>query len=397
MMDQNLGRNVLQELARGRPWPQLCAQWPELETAQGRQSLGRLAHLLELQAVPEESWLLDEIVEHIPEMLFVKDAEQLTFARVNRAAEQLLGISRQEMLGKTDFDFFPIHEARFFQEKDRQVLNSGQPLDIPLERIQTRQGARCLHTQKIPILDSKGEPRFLVGISRDITDYVLAQEEIARSQQQLRLLAGKLQQAQEDERQRLARELHDELGQVLTGVKIELAWMLDRLPEEEPKLQSHLEQAHLLVDSALATVRRVATALRPQILDDLGLREAVDWLLQEICGRAQIQSSLLYEVHCDLNSDLSTTVYRVCQEALTNVVRHAKAQNCQVRIYVEREPNRNWLVAHISDDGCGLAGPREGALGLLGLRERVQLHGGQLELGPGFEGRGTRLSFRLPM
>lgn len=344
----------------------------------------------------EEKWLLSEIVERIPEMIFVKDAESKSFVRINSAAEQLLGISRQEMLGKTDFDFFPENEARFFQEKDQEVVSSGQMLDIPQEQIQTRTGTRFLHTQKISIVAEDGQPRFLLGISRDITDYVRAQDEITRSQAQLRRLAVQLQQAQEEERQRLARELHDELGQVLTGVKIELAWMEERMPDDRPELSRHLEQAHSLVNSALATVRRVATALRPQILDDLGLRSAIDWLLQEICGRARLETRLDFQVSGRLKSELSTTVYRACQEALTNVVRHAQARLVEIRIKREQLESGEWLVTEIADDGQGFDSPREGSLGLVGIRERVQLHGGALELSGRPEG-GTRLTIRLPI
>ena len=368
-----------------------------MKTPEGLAGLRRLAQLLELQSLDEEKWLLSEIVERIPEMIFVKDAHDHSFVRVNKAAENLLGIGREEMLGKTDFDFFPDHEAVFFQAKDREVLTSGRLLDIPQEEIQTRSGIRYLHTQKIPIMDAQSEPRFLVGISRDITDYVQAQEDIARSQQQLRRLTAQLQQAQEDERQRLARELHDELGQVLTGVKIELAWMEERVPDDRPQLAAHLEQAHTLVDSALATVRRVATALRPQILDDLGLRAGVDWLIQEICGRARVQATLDFQVVGTVNPQLAITVYRACQEALTNIVRHAKAQTSHVRIYKRMDAESEWLVTEICDDGQGLDSPKEGSLGLVGIRERVQLHGGILELGSGQNGRGTRLTFRLPM
>lgn len=378
---------MLRLLAQGCDWAEIQSRCPELSSPTGRLQLKVEADRL------EQHRLVSEILEQIPDMIFVKEASELRFVLLNRAGEELLGFPRSEMLGKTDFDFFPSHEAAFFQEKDRLVLDSGQPLDIPQEQVMTRSGTRSLYTQKIPLCDEDGKPRYLVGVSRDITDFVQAQAEVARSQQQLRRLSAQLQQAQEDERQRLARELHDELGQVLTGVRIELAWLEKRLPEEQVGLITHLEQAQALANSALATVRRVATALRPQILDDLGLQAAIDWLLQEICGRAGIEAHLEFRVTRRLAPELSTTVYRACQEALTNIVRHSGARRAEVRIYLENE----MLVTEVQDDGLGLQSPREGSLGLVGIRERVQLHGGSLDLLAPAGGEGTLLVFHLPV
>lgn len=382
-----MGSQVLRLLAEGQAWEKILERFPELAEATGQSQLQADAERL------EQHPLLAEILEQIPDMIFVKEARELRFVLLNRAGEELLGFPRAEMLGKTDFDFFPSHEASFFQEKDRLVLDSGQALDIPQEQVMTRSGTRSLYTQKIPLCDEDGRPRYLVGVSRDITEFVTAQAEVARSQIQLRRLSAQLQQAQEDERQRLARELHDELGQVLTGLRIELAWLEKRLPEEQPALISHLEQAQALANSALGTVRRVATALRPQILDDLGLQAAIDWLLQEVCGRAGIEAKLDFRFSQRLAPELSTTIYRACQEALTNIVRHSRARRASVRIHLESE----WVVTEVEDDGLGLQGPREGSLGLVGIRERVQLHGGTLELSSPSVGEGTLLVFRLPL
>ncbi|HEX9297224.1 MAG TPA: ATP-binding protein, partial [Polyangiaceae bacterium] len=127
---------------------------------------------------------LDSIVENIPNMIFVKDAEQLRFDRINRAGEELLGLSRGVFLGKNDFDFFPPEQAQFFTSKDREVLKQNVVVDIPEEPIETAHGRRWLHTKKIPVFDDQGTPRYLLGISEDITE---------RKQ-----LADRLQQAHEE-------------------------------------------------------------------------------------------------------------------------------------------------------------------------------------------------------
>ena len=118
----------------------------------------------------EASMFLDAIVENIPDMVFVKDAATLSFVRFNRAGEQLLGFPREALLGKDDFDFFPREEAAFFVAKDRQTLRDRALVDIPEEPIKTATGERWLHTKKVPIVDEQGEPRYLLGISHDITD-----------------------------------------------------------------------------------------------------------------------------------------------------------------------------------------------------------------------------------
>src|SRR6266542_1676134 len=132
------------------------------------------ARAQQLQATNERLHManrfLDSIVENIPNMIFVKDAEHLRFDRINRAGEELLGVSRDLLLGKNDYDFFPAEQAQFFQSKDREVLSRNVVVDIPEEPIETSRGRRWLHTKKIPIFDKEGIPRYLLGISEDITE-----------------------------------------------------------------------------------------------------------------------------------------------------------------------------------------------------------------------------------
>jgi PAS domain S-box-containing protein len=118
----------------------------------------------------EASRLLDAIIENIPDMVFVKDAAALSFVRLNRAGEQLLGLSRDQLIGKTDFDFFPASQAEFFVAKDRETLAAGRVVEIAEEPIQTPLGTRWLHTKKVPLLDDAGRPQYLLGISHDITE-----------------------------------------------------------------------------------------------------------------------------------------------------------------------------------------------------------------------------------
>ena len=143
----------------------------------------QLEHSEQLRAAEERavaaSSLLDGIVENIPDMVFVKDADRLAFVRFNRAGEELLGLSRDLLIGKTDFDLFPVDEAEFFVAKDRETLRASAVVDIAEEPIHTSRGTRWLHTKKVPLLDSHGAPRYLLGISHDITERKQALAELS--------------------------------------------------------------------------------------------------------------------------------------------------------------------------------------------------------------------------
>src|SRR5262245_36315310 len=135
------------------------------------------------QDVARANRFLDAIIENIPDMVFVKEAEQLTFTRFNRAGEELLGLKRDELMGKSDYDFFPRSEAEFFIQKDRETLAGKTLVDIPEEPIQTAHGKRWLHTKKVPILDGEGTPIYLLGISQDITERREAQRELLQAKE----------------------------------------------------------------------------------------------------------------------------------------------------------------------------------------------------------------------
>ncbi|MCX6690902.1 MAG: PAS domain-containing protein, partial [Methanoregula sp.] len=142
-----------------------------------------------LSALRESEQFLINIVEQIPDMIFVKDAEDLRFVRFNKAGEDLLGYSREKLLGKNDYDFFPKDQADFFIGKDRDVLRSNQLTDIPEEKIQTlNRGERILHTKKIPLVDEAGKPKYLLGISEDITERKQAEERFNLANRKLALM-----------------------------------------------------------------------------------------------------------------------------------------------------------------------------------------------------------------
>ncbi len=326
---------------------------------------------------------LHSILDNLPHMVFVKDARDLSFVAWNKTGEEIVGVRREEMLGKTDYDLFIPEEAAEFQRKDREVLSQRILHDIPEEILASRNGPRLLHTKKIPICDESGEPIYLLGISEDITEL----KELKAA------AASRLEAAREAERRHIARELHDELGQLLTALKLDLGRLQSHLT---PELVRQTEPMSELLDHTIKTVRRLATELRPQILDDLGLRAGLEWLIQQACQRAGLRHDLSWGLaDLDLNDDARSALFRICQEALNNVVRHAQAQ--RVTIQLDTEPRRR-LLLRVKDDGIGFV-PSESnrpGLGLLGIQERINLLGGTLDI-ESKPGGGTRILVSAPL
>ncbi len=342
--------------------------------------LEKAPHAIRIEEHESEQFLRS-VLDNLPDMVFVKEARDLRMVRWNKAGERIVGYSDKEMVGKTDFDLFPAQEAAYFQAKDREVLNSGVLLDIPEESLNSRFGVKVLHTKKIPIFDDQGQPLYLLGISEDITEIkeMKAQE------------AARLEAVREEERRHLARELHDELGQLLTALKLDLGRLQTYL---DPPLRKQTDSMSELLDHTIKTVRRLATQLRPQILDDLGLRAGLEWLARQSCERLDLSFDLRWELpDLPLNDAARSALFRICQEALNNVVRHSEASAVKIAIGQVRQS----LVLTVEDNGVGFQGQRSqgSGMGLVGIRERIGLLGGTCRieaLSPG-----TRVTVSAPM
>jgi signal transduction histidine kinase len=220
--------------------------------------------------------------------------------------------------------------------------------------------------------------------------------QLEASRAQLLRLAIHEQTAREEERTRLAREIHDELGQDLMGLKMDLAWLQKHTPPEQKGLWQKLRAMSDLVDTTIQHMRRLATELRPGILDDLGLLAAIEWQLQEFEKRTGVRSRFITNVgEVALDADETTTFFRILQETLTNVARHARAT--QVKVSLDQE--RDYVTLRVQDNGRGITeGEAAGlqSLGLLGMRERVTLRSGDFHI-QGRSGQGTTVVVRLPL
>ncbi len=234
-----------------------------------------------------------------------------------------------------------------------------------------------------------------VGLQREIADRRQKEVEFRRSTEQLRELSARLQTVREEERTKIARAIHDELGQTLTGIKMDLSWLQKHLNEQESTLLKKTEAMSDLIDLGVQAVRRIATELRPGILD-LSLVATIDWQLQEFQARSGIHTKLISAPEdTTLDVDGATTVFRIFQEILTNVTRHARATQIEVSLVEDA----TFLTLVVKDNGCGItdreiSSPK--SIGLLGMQERARLRAGEIHF-QGTPNLGTTVTVRLPL
>jgi signal transduction histidine kinase len=233
------------------------------------------------------------------------------------------------------------------------------------------------------------------SLEREIIGHLGKEDEFRRSTEQLRELSARLQSVREEERTRIAREIHDELGQALTGLKMDVAWLQKHLDQQQPALVEKTRAMSNLTDIIIRAVRRIATELRPGILD-LSLVATIEWQLQEFQTRSGIRGKLISAPEeTTLDVDGATTVFRIFQEILTNVARHAQATQIEVSV----EENDTFLTLQVQDNGRGITegeihSPK--SIGLLGMQERARLRGGEVQF-QGTPGQGTTVTVRLPL
>ncbi len=320
---------------------------------------------------------------------------------VNSAASRMLGYLRDELLGK---DMHEVIHHSFPDERPypraqchiHETLKGGTGRKID-DEVYWRKDRTAFPVEysSFPVIEQNRVIGAVV-VFVDITERKRAQQQLTFSHDQLRKLTARLESVREEERILIAREIHDELGQSLTGVKLELSLLQDQLSEARPALLNRLESISNLVDATIQSVRRIATELRPVVLDQLGLIPAIEWQAQEFQTRTKIQCRLdICLRNAPLSHAASTAMFRIFQEILTNVARHAKASVVNITL----QEQAGGLVLEVRDNGCGvtdaqLADPQ--SLGLVGMRERALLLGGETTC-TGIAGAGTTVRVRIPL
>ena len=247
----------------------------------------------------------------------------------------------------------------------------------------------------VPLLDPQGATARVMGVLRDVTSKHEAEEDRRRLVTQLRALAARTESVLEQERMRIAREVHDELGQSLTGLKLELGSLSRRIEKGQTieLLGAELSSLGQSVDTIIKSVREIAMELRPGVLDSLGLDAAVEWRAEDFQRRSGIRCRLERLDRVALDAGRSTCMFRVLQEALTNVARHADAK----QVIISLEGSQGSVELRVEDDGKGVHEAQAGSgLGVLGMKERVSQFGGTLSIEARRNG-GTRVRAILPV
>ena len=342
--------------------------------------------LADSNAASRLAGLLDSAMDGI---ISVNDSQRIVM--YNRAAEKMFGWTGDEVVGKPLDLLLP---ERYRDGHNQQVRRFGAtgttsrrmgdqtvlyglrkngsefPIEASISQLQTPEG------------------KLYTVILRDITERVRAQAELAS-------FAAESSGVREQEKSRIARELHDELAQSLTALKMDTIWMRDHVAEDNGPARDKITAMLSMLDTAVASVRRIAADLRPLVLDDLGLVPAIEWVAQNFTQRTGIPCELLVDESLELEEPFATGVFRIVQESLANVGKHARATRVQVGL----KPVGGDLVLFVQDDGIGFrpSAPRKPqSLGLVGLRERAMLMRGEVKV-ESAPGTGTRVEARIPL
>ena len=355
---------------------------------------GTIEDITERRRAEEERKRLAAMIESSNDAIMSLTEGRVSFW--NPAAEKLFGYSSEEILGKSVNILVPSHLLGEVERNVERILRGEQIQDYETERVRKDGSIVPVSLTVSPLKDAHGKIVGPFAIIRDITERKRAEEELQRTLGELRTLSRRLEVVREDERTRIARELHDELGVRLTCLKMDLSRLRPSMNEaSRPKLEETVLSMIEQVDTTIAAVQGLVAELRPGVLDDLGLVAAIEWQCLDFERRSGIRCLVdSSEEDIPMDSARATAAFRICQEALTNVVRHARAK--EIRVHLDKLDRE--LLLEIHDDGQGILPEKvtdARSLGLLGMRERAGAVGGALRI-VGLPGHGTTVTLRLP-
>lgn len=339
---------------------------------------------------------LRALVENTPDVIARYDA-QCRLLYVNPVAQNMLGRSQSYLLGKTLCETSPLSSAvRTFQGKLEYVIETGCAteaeftLDMPVE-----QGAEaaCYQVRIVPELDPHGLLVSILAVGRDVSAWRAAERRLKESHAQLRLLTSHRESTREEERKHIAREIHDELGQQLSALRMGISLLRLQFGADQPLLVERVQVLMIRVDEIIQVVRNVASSLRPAALN-MGLTSALEWLVSDFTQGTGIDCRLSAPpARLRLDDERATAIFRVIQESLTNVCRHAQAS----RVDIHLEQDAEHLQIEVRDNGKGFdpAQLPKGTLGMLGMLERGHMFGGTVTI-DSTPGQGARVRVNIP-
>ena len=358
----------------------------------------RAAHAKAEDALREREELLGLFIEHAPAALAMFD-DKMRYQHASRRWMADYGLGDRDLRGVSHYDVFP-ETPEDWKDAHRRGM-AGEVLSGEADRFERADGSeRWIRWEVRPWRDAEGKIGGIVIFSEEITERKKAEEERLRSEkvalqrQQLQALAVRLQQVREEERKMVARDLHDQIGQILTTIKMDMTWVVRHLPRSKDDVHERLAKSIEMINDGVRSVRKICSGLRPGILDDLGLSAAIEWQANEFASRTGIPCQVTVppdELHLD--GDRTTAIFRIFQECLTNVARHAEARSVRASL---REQDGDLLLV-VQDDGKGFTEAGiAGSLGVLGMRERAQACGGSVQVSSS-SGKGTTVTACVPV
>jgi PAS domain S-box-containing protein len=304
-----------------------------------------------------------------------------------------VGFSLEQVKGKTDEDLFPADVARKLTEIKSKVVKSGESARGEFEiEMNNRKAIYELYIE--PLHSNEGRITGITGTSFDITERIHAEEEMNQSREKIVQLYRHLSDVREEERAIMAREIHDELGQSLASLKLDLIGIQED-NERQVKLKRKISKAITMVDNSIKTVRKISSALRPQMLDELGLASAIEWLSNDFKKRTGLKCKLDLQEIDEPGGMISISLFRIFQAALTNIMLHSRARSMAVKLAV----NNNLLILSVTDDGIGItqeAINSHKSFGIVGMHERTKHINGTFEIHSEIN-KGTEIRVTVPV
>ena len=379
----------------GEKFPALFTTYPILDVNDNMTTaLGISIDITELKKAQEEIQESEELANTLinaPLDLMMLVDRNYKVLMINEIAAKNLNLKVDSLIGKCILDYLPMKIVKSRKAAAEEVFKTTKPKYVKDER-----NGNIFDNRIYPVFDSKGNVNRLAICSRNITEKETNEKDIRASREQLRNLSIHLQTVREEERASIAREIHDDLGQLLTVIKINISEIEKSLPKRKKDEIKMINTIKKLLDTANESIHKIASELRPSILDDLGLSAAVEWQAQEFHKNTGIKCNVkLKPVEIVLNEKLSITIYRIIQEALTNVTRHSRARKVDVSMTIQ---NKN-LCLIIKDNGVGIKEEKidsSKSYGLIGIRERLVPWNGTMEIN-GIKGEGTTIIVNVPI
>jgi PAS domain S-box-containing protein len=340
---------------------------------------------------------IDTLINTLDGIVWEADAKTFQFTYISKKAEDILGYPAEEWINDHQFWADHIHPDDKSWAIDYCITCTREKKQHDFEyRMMAKDGTVVWLRDIVSVIVENNQPIQLRGIMIDITENKKAEDALNQRTEQLRELSTHLQNVREEERTKIAREIHDELGQQLTGLKMDISWLKKKVTDTDPAIKTKFDNTISLVDATVDSIRRIATELRPSIIDDLGLNAALEWQVREFIERSG--KEILYNNNFDdvnIDPDISIGLFRILQESLTNIARHARAET--VIINIEKVKDAVQLL--VQDNGVGFDTNKKRhslSFGLLGIKERTHMMKGDFAINSK-PGKGTRIEIKIPL